>query len=97
MDGEEGVELLLLGYILSDDELWEAHRRREDAEEPPAKKKCWVRPWIQVRDNDESNTMYKLQLELSKVGRARSQMTCSKFPMITNKKTSISPEGKEMW
>lgn len=73
MDDEENLELMLLGYILGDNDLWQAGSKQQDVEEPeepeepPPKRRWWVRPWIKKRDADEANTMYKLQLELSQV------------------------------
>lgn len=70
MDDDEGVEILLLGYILCDDDLWRADMRprdNDDAVELPKKRRWWVRPWIGKRDTEENNTMYKLQLEISEV------------------------------
>lgn len=67
MDTEEGAELLLLGYIVTDDDLWCSDVRQEEAEEPLAPTKCWTRPWIRDRDKAEANTMFKLQLEISEV------------------------------
>lgn len=71
MYDEENLELLLLGYIVSDDDLWQPGERQvqsEDLDEPPKEKRCWKRPWVGRRDHEESNTMYKLQLEISEVG-----------------------------
>lgn len=65
MDQEDLNLLLLLGYVVNDDELW---KRDEDGLEPPPKKKrVWVRDWIQRRHCTTSNTMYKLQCEISEV------------------------------
>lgn len=65
---DEGLELLLLGYIVSDDGLWDPGEREQETEEPPKKKRVRVRPWIGCRDDEECNTMFKLQLEISHVG-----------------------------
>lgn len=70
MDEDEGMELMLLGYILSDNDLWLTGERAIESEEilePPRKKRCWVRPWIQKKETKDANTMYKLQLEISEV------------------------------
>lgn len=72
---DEGLELLMLGYLVNDDGLWNPNEREREPEEPeeleelPKKRRWWVRPWIGVKDNEECNTMYKLLLEVSQVGR----------------------------
>lgn len=70
MDQEELSLLLLLGYAVADDGLWKGE---EDKEDPPPNKKTriWVRDWIQRRNWTTSNTMYKLQCEISEVGHAK--------------------------
>lgn len=85
MDHEEEAELLLLGYILGDNDLWGSNARQEEVVEPPRKKKIRVRPWIARRETKENNTMYKLQLEISEVG----QQPMERKLMITEKATTI--------
>lgn len=69
MDSDELNRLLLLGYLVTDDDLW--NDSDEDMHGPAApperQKRIWVRPWIQRRYSDSSNTMYKLQKEISEV------------------------------
>lgn len=70
MYDDEGIELVLLGYLVGDDDLWDpGEREREsEGEEPPKKRRWWTRPWIGRKDDADVNTMYKLQLEISEVG-----------------------------
>lgn len=68
MDREDLSLLLLLGYVVNDDKLWKGEKGEEAGVEPPTKKKrVWVGPWIQSRNSTASNTMYKLQCEISEV------------------------------
>lgn len=66
MDQEELSLLLLLGYVVTDEDLWKGDE--DGLEPPPAKgKRLWVREWIKRRNWTTSNTMYKLQCEISEV------------------------------
>lgn len=67
MDPGDLDGLLLLGYMLTDDDLWEVEKDEVEVEIPPKQKRVWVREWIKRRDSDTSNTMYKLQCEISEV------------------------------
>lgn len=68
MDTDDLNHLLLLGYIVADDGLWGEDEVMEVCRPQPEKeKRIWVREWIQRRHSDSSNTMYKLQREISEV------------------------------